>query len=167
MFLWAIVAAAVAFAVTMAFLNWQSSKPAVQQTHVKVLRPTPRPSPNPSGQIDVIDGDTVRFDGATYRLVGFDTPERGDNARCDDERRRADAAMARLRALIAGGDAHLVRVPCSCRPGTEGTRNCNFGRLCGSLSIGGRDVGGILIGEGLAHSYVCSATSCPRRRPWC
>jgi hypothetical protein len=27
--------------------------------------------------------------------------------------------------------------------------------LCGSLSIGGRDVGAILIGEGLAHSYVC------------
>src|SRR6266436_8481427 len=48
-------------------------------------------SVSPSGQIiEVIDGDTVRFDGAVYRLVGFDTPERGDKARCDDERRRAD-----------------------------------------------------------------------------
>ena len=125
-------------------------------------------SVSPSGQIiEVIDGDTVRFDGAVYRLVGFDTPERGDKARCDDERRRADAATTRLRALIAGGDARLGRVACACRPGQEGTRYCNYGRLCGSLSIGGRDVGGILIGEGLAHPYVCGATSCPPRRPWC
>ncbi len=49
-----------------------------------------RSSVSPSGQIiEVIDGDTVRFNGAVYRLVGFDTPERGDKARCDDERRRA------------------------------------------------------------------------------
>jgi len=125
-------------------------------------------SVSPSGQIiEVIDGDTVRFDGAVYRLVGFDTPERGDKARCDDERRRADAATTRLRALIAGGDARLGRVACACRPGQEGTRYCNYGRLCGSLSIGGRDVGQILISEGLAHPYICGATNCPQRRPWC
>jgi hypothetical protein len=48
-------------------------------------------------------------------------------------------------------DAPLTRVVCACRAGQEGTRNCNYGRLCGALSIGGRDVGGILISEGLAH----------------
>src|SRR5439155_25000015 len=74
---------------------------------------------------------------------------------------------SRLRTLIAGGDGRLIRVACACRAGTEGTRNCNYGRLCGSLSIGGRDVGSILISEGLAHPYVCGATSCPQRRPWC
>jgi endonuclease YncB( thermonuclease family) len=115
----------------------------------------------------VIDGDTVRFQGMVYWLSGFDTPERGDKARCDDERRRANAAAARLRGLIAGGNAHLTRVACSCRQGQEGTRNCNFGRLCGVLLIGGRDAGQILISEGLAHRYVCGATSCPPRRPWC
>jgi endonuclease YncB( thermonuclease family) len=120
-----------------------------------------------SSPIEVIDGDTVRFEGAVYRLVGIDTPERGDKARCDDERRRAEAATTRLRSLIASGDARLTRVVCACRPGQEGTRNCNYGRLCGSLSIGGRDAGNILIGEGLAHPYVCGATSCPQRRPWC
>jgi endonuclease YncB( thermonuclease family) len=72
-----------------------------------------------------------------------------------------------LRALTANGNAHLTRVACACRPGLEGTRNCNYGRLCGSLSIGGRDAGAILISEGLAHPYVCSTTRCPPRRPWC
>jgi endonuclease YncB( thermonuclease family) len=156
----AIAVAVVAFAATMAFLNWQSRP---HQTHVEILRPTP----SQSGPIEVIDGDTVRFSGEVYRLVGFDTPERGDKARCDDERRRADAATTRLRALIGAGDARLIRVACACRRGQEGTKNCNYGRLCGSLSIGGRDVGGILISEGLAHPYVCGATSCPQRRPWC
>ena len=34
-----------------------------------------RSSVSPSGQIiEVIDGDTMRFNGAVYRLVGFDTP---------------------------------------------------------------------------------------------
>jgi endonuclease YncB( thermonuclease family) len=123
--------------------------------------------PTQPGQIDVIDGDTVRFNGAVYRLVGFDTPERGDRARCDDERRLAEAATKRLRVLVAGGEGWLTPVACACRLGQEGTRNCNYGRLCGSLSISGRDVGNILINEGLAHPYVCGATSCPRRRPWC
>jgi endonuclease YncB( thermonuclease family) len=48
----------------------------------------------------VIDGDTVRLNGAVYRLIGFYTPERGDKARCDDERRRAEAATTRLRASL-------------------------------------------------------------------
>jgi endonuclease YncB( thermonuclease family) len=157
----AVAAAVIGFAATMAFLNWQSTP------RVVILRPDPKPNPTESGQIEVIDGDTVRFSGVPYRLVGFDTPERGDKARCDDERRRADAAIARLRGLIAGGNAHLTRVACFCRQGQEGTRNCNFGRLCGVLLIGGRDAGQILISEGLAHPYVCGATSCPPRRPWC
>jgi endonuclease YncB( thermonuclease family) len=102
------VLAAIGAAAIAAWMIWQRSRVS------------------PSGQIiEVIDGDTVRLNGAVYRLVGFDTPERGDKARCDDERRR------------------------------------------GSLSIGGRDAGNILISEGLAHPYVCGATSCPQRRPWC
>ena len=159
----AVAATVIGFGATMTFLNWQSTP------RVVVLRPDPGPNPTftQSGRIDVIDGDTVRFNGERYRLVGIDTPESGDRARCDDERRRAEAATLRLRALVANGDARLVRVACACRPGQEGTRDCNYGRLCGSLLIGGMDVGGILIREGLAHSYVCGATSCPQRRPWC
>jgi endonuclease YncB( thermonuclease family) len=41
------------------------------------------------------------MNGTIYRLTGFDTPERGDKAQCDDERRRAEAATARLRTFLA------------------------------------------------------------------
>ena len=159
----AIAAAVVAFIATTAFLDWKEKSTVQQHGEVTILRPDSRSS----GSIEVIDGDTVRHQGLTYRLIGFDTPERGDNARCDYERERADAATARLRSLVASGEGNLKRVACACRPGTEGTKNCNYGRLCGSLTIAERDVGQILISEGLAHPYVCGATNCPRRRPWC
>jgi endonuclease YncB( thermonuclease family) len=146
----------VSFVATWAFLTWPGG---TVKNSVQVIRPEP--------VIEPIDGDTVRSNGKVYRLVGFDTPERGDLAKCDDERRRADAATARLRDLLATGHPKLEPVSCACRAGTEGTSACNYGRLCASLSIGGRDVGAILVGEGLAHPYICSATSCPKRRPWC
>ncbi len=115
----------------------------------------------------MIDGDTVWLEGKTYRLVGFNTPEKGDLAQCEDERKRANAATARMKTLIATGDARLSRVACACKPGQEGTKLCNYGRLCGLLTVGGRDVGQIMIREGLAEPYACSGTSCPRRRSWC
>jgi endonuclease YncB( thermonuclease family) len=34
----------------------------------------------------MIDGDTISTGGQTVRLVGFDSPEGGINARCDAER---------------------------------------------------------------------------------
>ncbi len=120
-----------------------------------------------SGNLRVIDGDTVALSGDHYRLVGFDTPEKDDLAKCESERLLAARATARLNELIAGGAAQLTRVACACRPGTEGTRRCNHGRLCGTLTVDGRDVGDILIGENLAHRYVCSGERCPRRRGWC
>jgi endonuclease YncB( thermonuclease family) len=73
-------------------MNWQS-RPGTQ-----ISAENSRGSTIHSGKIDVIDGYTVRFSCDVYRLVGFDTPERGDEARYDDERRRAEAATVRLRA---------------------------------------------------------------------
>jgi hypothetical protein len=35
------------------------------------------------------------------------------------------------------------------------------------LGEDGRDVGQILIAEGLAERYACWATACPKRRDWC
>jgi endonuclease YncB( thermonuclease family) len=117
--------------------------------------------------IHIVDGDTIRIAGQSYRLVGFDTPEAGRLAKCASEQTLAARATARLHQLVSSENLRFQRIPCSCRPGTEGTRRCNYGRLCASLSTNGRDVGEILIGEGLAHRYVCGSTSCPRRAGWC
>jgi endonuclease YncB( thermonuclease family) len=118
-------------------------------------------------QIQVIDGDTIRANGQVYRLVGFDTPESGLNAQCESVRTLAARATSRLRQIVAAGGLGLDRVPCACPAGTEGTQQCNYGRLCAVLSSGGLDVGALMIGEGLARRYVCSATRCPPRQGWC
>ncbi|WP_314963697.1 thermonuclease family protein [Bradyrhizobium cosmicum] len=151
----ALATALFSFAAVSAFLVWSGAPHRTE------------PDQRSSQMIEVIDGDTVRLDGNTYRLVGFNTPEKGDLARCEDERKRADVATKRLKALIATGDARLSRLACACKPGQEGTKLCNFGRLCGMLSVGGRDVAQIMISEGLAERYVCSATRCPPRKSWC
>ena len=117
--------------------------------------------------IVVIDGDTISARGRVVRLAGFDAPETGNRARCHHERILADQATARLKSLIANGGLDLRMVPCACKPGTEGTSACNFGRACGHLSVQGRDVGATLISQGLAKPYLCGATSCPPRQVWC
>jgi endonuclease YncB( thermonuclease family) len=83
----AIVVAVIAFVATTTFMKWQSklgTQISVENAPGGAIQ---------SGPIEVIDGDTVRFNGAVYRLTGFDTPERGDKARCDDERRRSYDAL--------------------------------------------------------------------------
>jgi endonuclease YncB( thermonuclease family) len=115
----------------------------------------------------VIDGDTVHWQGRTVRLVGFVAPETGDRAPCQSKRAKADNATARLRELISSGTVKLELVRCSCPPGTEGTKACNFSRSCGILTVNGRDAGQILISEGLVRRYRCGQLSCPPRGSWC
>jgi len=123
-------------------------------------------SPLHSGQVEVLDGDTIRVAGETFRLVGFDAPETY-RAQCPSERELGNRATFRLRQLVADGGLDLERVPCSCPTGTEGTPRCNYGRSCGVLRARGQDVGTLLIAEGLARPYVCGRKSCPKREAWC
>ena len=120
-----------------------------------------------AAHIQVIDGDTVRSAGQIFRLVGFNTPESGLNAQCSSEQALSAKATDRLRQLLDKGKPNLQRVACACDPGTEGTRRCNHGRLCGKLTVDGRDVGSILVAEGLAQRFECWASSCPLRKNWC
>lgn len=120
-----------------------------------------------STPISIVDGDTVRSGGHSYRLVGFDTPESQERAQCDKERVLAEAASQRLRELISSGEVTLERVSCACPPGTEDTSKCNYGRRCATLKVDGKDVGPTLIKEALAHRYVCGETHCPPRQSWC
>jgi endonuclease YncB( thermonuclease family) len=55
-------------------------------------------SPLNPGQVEVLDGDTIRVAGETFRLVGFDAPETY-RARCPSERElgnRANSGFASL-----------------------------------------------------------------------
>lgn len=120
-------------------------------------------------QFTVTDGDTVRVIGERKgtRLVGFNTPETY-KPKCAKELELGKRATARLSELVATSDMELVKVPCACKPGTEGTDACNYGRSCGILRADGRDVAQILISEGLAVPFACGPTRCPRTpRPWC
>lgn len=144
------------------FLRAQGSRVvAKKQSKGRTLR---------ASDIRVIDGDTVDIRGQTanVRLVGFNTPETR-SPQCNAEYKIGLRATARLRGLIQNAQTlEFERVACACRPGTEGTRKCNYGRQCGVLKANGTDVGRILISEGLAVRYVCGRTSCPPRPGnWC
>jgi endonuclease YncB( thermonuclease family) len=122
-------------------------------------------------RVRVVDGETIQIDGRGphIRLVGFNAPEsQPADALCARELALGRAASARLPAIVSSGDLDLKTVACACRPGTEGTRACNWGRACGELRAGGRNVGDVLVNEGLAVPFRCGKTSCPQLpRPWC
>ena len=102
-------------------------------------------------EVRVIDGDTIRIhhQQPNVRLVGFNAPETR-RAVCEAERQLGDRATRRLRDLVQSSRLDFEFVACACRPGTEGTPSCNYGRRCGTLKADGEDVGRILIRENLA-----------------
>lgn len=105
--------------------------------------------------------------GRDVRLVSFNAPET-NRAECKAERALGKRAMRRLRELVRTERLDFEFVACACRPGTYGTSECNYGRRCGTLKAGGRDVGDLLIREKLAVSFVCGTSACPPTpRPWC
>jgi endonuclease YncB( thermonuclease family) len=127
------------------------------------------PAPIDPSDISVIDGDTIRVyqKQPNVRLVGFNAPETR-KAQCNAERGLGARATRRVRDLVRDDNLDFQFVACSCPPGTEGPPACNYGRRCGTLKSNGRDVGAILIAEGLAVPFHCGETSCPKTpKPWC
>jgi endonuclease YncB( thermonuclease family) len=105
--------------------------------------------------VRVIDGDTVVIDGTHVRIANIDAPELG-HARCDAEKRLALVAKRRLEALLAGGGIAVhVGDP------QDGRTRDRHGRTLATVSAGGRDVGEVLVAEGLARPWD------GRRHPWC
>lgn len=82
----------------------------------------------------VVDGDTIKVPGATVRLIGVDTPERGQ---CGYR-----PAKDRVQSLVGGRDVVLTAVK-----GRDD--HDRYGRLLRYVSVGGADVGLTLIQEGL------------------
>jgi endonuclease YncB( thermonuclease family) len=118
-------------------------------------------------QIRVIEGDTIVTEGKTVRLSGFVTPE-SQGARCVGERELGVKAVKRVRELIQAGSLDYSPVACSCPTTMLGRLMCRVARSCGVLKANGRDIGDILISEGLAARFVCAGEQCPKApRPWC
>jgi micrococcal nuclease len=92
----------------------------------------------------VVDGDTVDVQLTSgrverIRLIGIDTPERGD---CDAAKASAYArSLAQGRAAVLQGDA------------TQAARD-RYGRLLAYVWVGGRDLGYQQLARGLAKVYV-------------
>lgn len=158
-----LVGAVVVLGQTLPWPSWRTEAVATTQT-ASALKGQPVPQ-----SFSIVDGDTLRLsDGTRMRLVGFNAPEKGDRAECAREATLSARATARLKELAAGSRTEVTQVACACPPGTEGTNECNYGRSCGTLTANGRDVGDILIAEGLAVSFICSGWGCPPTpRPWC
>lgn len=90
----------------------------------------------------LVDGDTGRDRGKTWRLISIDTPEISEPG-CENEKRLAIAARDRLRELLAGG----YRIRPSGRDDPHGRA------LVDILLPDGRDVGDVLLQEGLAQRW--------------
>ena len=103
---------------------------------------TQPPNTQGVGAYEVIDGDTIRAPyGVKYRLMGFDAPETFQ-AKCDAELALSTRATERLKELLASGEVRIV----------ESGKMDRYGRTLAHLTVNGRDVGGVLIGEGLARA---------------
>lgn len=102
--------------------------------------------------VRVVDGDTIEVANQKYRLLGFDTAET-TRAKCNYERSLGRAAKYRLHELInEAADIDVV---------TDGNRD-RYDRVLAHLYVDERNVGRILISEGLARPYDGGS-----RKPWC
>ncbi|WP_316358950.1 thermonuclease family protein [Devosia sp.] len=97
----------------------------------------------------VVDGDTIWLQGVNLRLESFDTPEPHTNI-CGGAAEVALATRASARLLeLLNSNSFTVR--------TSGTDR--YGRVLATIRIAGRDIGDILIEEGLARRW-------PNGREW-
>lgn len=100
-----------------------------------------------------IDGDTIVIDGEHIRIANIDAPEI-HHAKCDAEQRLGQVAKRRMEALLADGPPEITR-------GDNGRMKDKYGRSLGRVAVNGKDLGEIMIAEGLARRWD------GRRHPWC
>ncbi|WIY54173.1 thermonuclease family protein [Devosia sp. YIM 151766] len=91
----------------------------------------------------IVDGDTIWLDGQNLRLQSYDTPEPYNDI-CGGQAEVALAHRASARLLdLLNANSFTVQ--------TSGQDR--YGRVLATIRIGGRDVGDILIEEGLARRW--------------
>lgn len=91
----------------------------------------------------IVDGDTIWLQGVNLRLESYDTPEPYNDI-CGG---RAEVELARK------ASARLLKLLNSNPFTVETHGEDRYGRVLATIRIGGRDVGDILIEEGLARRW--------------
>lgn len=102
-----------------------------------------------------LDGDTVILDGQHIRIANIDTPEIHEY-HCDAELRLGLVAKRRMAELLSSGPIVVHEGD----PGS-GRQIDRYGRMLATIEVDGKDVGEIMIAEGLARRWS------GKRRPWC
>jgi endonuclease YncB( thermonuclease family) len=97
--------------------------------------------PRFSGTAQAADGDSLRMRGDRIRLLGIDAPEL-DQVCWDAEGAEWPCGRAAHRQLAD----MLGEGPASCQPQGKD----KYGRTLASCAVGGRDLGAVLVSEGLA-----------------
>ena len=97
-----------------------------------------------AASISVADGDSFRMNGDRYRLQDIDAPELHQMCKDNAGRQWACGRQARdeLRRLLNRGMVNCQRM----------TKD-RFGRFVATCSIGGRDVGDMMVRNGWATAY--------------
>jgi len=105
----------------------------------------------------IVDGDTVKFGSETVRILNIDAPE-SFRSRCEAELIAGLKAKERLAQLVRVSRVEIVR---------DG--HDRYRRTLARLVLpGGRDVGTVLIREGLALPWKDGAEAkAARLRVWC
>ncbi len=106
--------------------------------------------------VRVIDGDTyeVFVDGKQIRarLANADTPETGERARCAEELEAGNRATAWMKEQVSSRAVVVISLG----------RLDKYKRLLVRITVDGRDLGELLVEQGLGRFY-----NGERRMPWC
>jgi endonuclease YncB( thermonuclease family) len=99
------------------------------------------PADGLSGTARASDGDTLRLPGERIRLLGIDAPELAQTCwRKDGEEWPCGKAAHNRLALLIRDKV----VTC------EGDQRDRYGRLLATCAVSGKDLGAVMVGEGLA-----------------
>jgi micrococcal nuclease len=101
--------------------------------------------------VTAIDGDTVAEGLVHFRLENIDAPETGERAECDAERMLGENAARRMAQLLGSGPVTIRRTG----------RIDKYHRPIALVSLGGQDIGSMLIAEKLAVAWR------GRQHDWC
>lgn len=103
-------------------------------------------------RVIVIDGDTIKINNVSYRLMGYDTPET-KFAKCENKKVLGLLATRRLQELLLSAKSIKLHTK----------DKDKYKRVLALLELDNKDVSNIMINEGYATPYNGKA----KRRNWC